>query len=79
MPKAMKASELGLEPHWKVRVVVPGALLHLASRTAPDLIFQHDGRLSLVVADWITDGEYGDTPGFVHWSEATAITWRYSP
>ena len=59
-------------------MVVPNALLHLASRMEPELIFDSDGLIHLVVAEWIRDAAYGDTPGFIRWPEVTAITWRWS-
>jgi hypothetical protein len=68
----------GLEPHWKVRVAVPGALLHLASRTEPVPQWAAS-RLGGVEADWVTGPEYGDTIGFIDWKSVTAITWRWSP
>ncbi len=76
-PKSAKAA--GLDPHFKVRVVIPGAILHLASRNEPRLIRQPGGRLDHVDADWIADHPYGDTLGFIDWSEVSAITWRWTP
>lgn len=73
MTKQIIASELGLEPHYKVRVVLPGALLHLASKHAPKKT--PDGWH----ADWIDDHRYGDTIGFIDWNQVAAITWRWSP
>lgn len=73
MPKQIIASDLGLEPHYKVRVVLPGALLHLASKDEPAETL--DGWQ----ADWIRDHRYGDTVGFIDWNQVTAITWRWSP
>lgn len=78
MSKAIKATELGLAPHWKVRVVVPGALLHLASKTEPRVV-QHGGVVGDVVAEWICAPDYGDTIGYIDWTKAAAITWRYCP
>jgi hypothetical protein len=68
MTKRIVASELGLEPHFKVRVVLPGALLHLASKAEPRKTT--DGWQ----ADRIEDHRYGDTLGFI----GTAATIRYS-
>ncbi len=81
MTRAIRASEHGLEPHWKVRVVLPGAILHLAARTEPVVSSNplDGGALSDVDADWITDPDYGDTLGFIDWTKVAAITWRYSP
>lgn len=73
MAKQIIASELGLEPHYKVRVVLPGALLHLASKVEPEK--GPDGWH----ADWIDDHRYGDTAGFIDWHAVVAVTWRWSP
>lgn len=78
MPRAMKASELGLEPHWKVRVVLPGALIHLASFNEPQPVWSA-GQLTAVDADWIAAPDYGDTIGYIDWTAVAAITWRWSP
>jgi hypothetical protein len=82
MTRPIKASENGLEPHYKVRVVLPNALLHLASRDEPRVERDVDGVVSLglayVFADWIADEEYGDTIGYIDWPSVTAITWRWS-
>ena len=87
MTKPIKASERGLKPHYKVRIVLPGAILHLASWAEPTLhhtwkrgavtVSSADGPVH-VEADWIDDPAYGDTIGFVDWSEASAVTWRFS-
>jgi hypothetical protein len=72
--KQIIASELGLEPHYKVRVVFPGgAILHLAARNEPTQT--PDGWH----ADWIDDHRYGDTIGFIEWRHVSAVTWRWSP
>lgn len=67
------------EQFYRVRVVVPGALLHLACRTEPRLIRDSLGRLQSVEAAWINgEPDKGDTIGLIRWSEVTAITWRWS-
>jgi hypothetical protein len=76
--KRITATEHGLAPHWKVRVVIPGAILHLASKIEPCPVYQ-DGRLTNVEADWLTSPEYGDTVGYIDWPVVTALTWRYAP
>lgn len=79
MTKPIKASEHGLEPHYKVRVVIDGALLHLASRDEPHEDHDpYDGGAAFWAADWIADPRYGDTIGFINWSQVAAITWRWS-
>ena len=75
MTKPIKATEHGLEPHYKVRVVLPGAIVHLASWDQPQNDQLDDEMWS---ADWIDDSEYGDTIGFIDWSEVRAVTWRWS-
>jgi hypothetical protein len=75
MTAPLQATDRGLSPHYKVRVVLPGAILHLASWTEPTLAPEVRGPL---VADWINDRAYGDTIGFVDWSQLVAVTWRYA-
>jgi hypothetical protein len=75
MTKPIKAAENGLKPHYKVRVVLPGALLHLASWTEPVCKVTS----SHVEADWIDDADYGDTIGRIDWGSVLAVTWRWSP
>jgi hypothetical protein len=75
MTKPKQASESGLSPHYKVRVVLPGALLHVASWTEPEI---RPDVQTAVRADWIADPAYGDTIGFIDWTKVLAITWRYA-
>jgi hypothetical protein len=84
MTKQIIASELGLDPHYKVRIVLPGALLHLASKDEPRVTDwqapeEQQWRGNGWVADWIDDHRYGDTIGFIDWNQVMAITWRWSP
>ena len=78
MTKPIKASEVGLKPHYKVRVVLPGALLHLAAWNEPDFGVATESDGWTVRADWIDDPAYGDTLGFIEWPEVKGLTWRYS-
>jgi hypothetical protein len=75
MTKPKQASTNGLTPHYKVRIVLPGVLLHVASWTEPCLPADHRAP---VVADWITDPAYGDTIGFIAWDHVIAVTWRFA-
>jgi hypothetical protein len=88
MTKPMRASEVGLEPHWKIRIIVGGAILHVASGIEPTPLFEIDeGDGCRVLGDhvlglkgeWIDDHEYGDTLGYIDWDALSAATWRYSP
>lgn len=72
MTKPVSAAERGLKPHYKVRVVLPGAILHLASWDEPHHLGE-DWH-----ADWISDPAYGDTIGDIDWSKVIAITWRWT-
>ena len=40
MTRALTAAERGLEPYRKVRIVIAGAILHLASATEPTPLFE---------------------------------------
>ena len=74
MTKPISASETGLDPHWKVRVVLPGAILHLASSVEPRMD-PFDG----LIWEPMDDYRYGDTQGYIDWNAVIGITWRYSP
>jgi len=63
--------------HWKVRVVFPGAIVHLASSTKPEVEHLDDGG-RYVWADWLDDPECGDSVGWIDWSQAIAVTWRHT-
>ena len=79
MAKPKRANEMGLPPHWKVRVFLSGGgSFYLASLREPELVFK-DGHL--IGAEWelITGSEHGDTIGFLDWSAVTAVTWRFAP
>ena len=75
MTKPISASEQGLKPSYRVRVVLPNARRHLASWTEPkidqDLTARGGG-------DWIDDYRYRDTMGLIKWEAITAITWRWT-
>lgn len=79
-----KSSDSGLEPHFKVRVVLHGFAVHLASRDEPIWVAADESGPRKLLADWITDPAYGDTIGFVDWSAVVdwpavvAVTWRWS-
>jgi hypothetical protein len=60
---------------WRVRVAFHGALLHLLSATEP-VVRYGGGVVQSVQLELIEGTEYGDTVGFIRWSDATAITWR---
>jgi hypothetical protein len=64
MTKPIKAGEQGLKPHFKVRVVLPCVILHLASWTRPRVIDVDENRWQ---GDWVDDPLYGDTIGYIDW------------
>ena len=75
MTLAKTATERGLEPHWKVRVVLHGAMLYLASWSEP----RREVGISGIKAEWIKEHEYGDTIGYIDWDAVVAVTWRFAP
>jgi hypothetical protein len=64
------------EGFWKVRVCPPGSILHLASKTEPVIEVTKQGRVKNVIMTPVTDGDYGDTAGFIDWPAVLAVTWR---
>lgn len=78
MTTPLKATKLGLTSHFEVRLVLVGAIVHLASRTEPVPMLDDAGRLVGVTTDTITDPAYGDTLGYIDWSAVTAVSWRWS-
>lgn len=75
MPKPISASERGLPAFWKIRLTIPGSLIHLASRTEPVLRFEN-GRPVGMDANLIEGTDQGDTVGFIDWAAVAAVTWR---
>lgn len=63
------------EPHWKVWVAVRGGILHLASRTQPQVHPDFGERIGDVTADWMP-GPNG-IPAYIDWTKVTAVTWRH--
>lgn len=67
MTKRRQAKDEGLRSHYLVRVVLPGALLHLASWDKPTWGIDADGQRTLL-AEWIAftvrlgAGEYDAEP-----------------
>ena len=60
-----------LGPHYKVRIVLPGAILHFASYDEPKWI---DGTIH---ANWLFDPEYGDTLLHINWNSVIAASYRW--
>ena len=75
MPKPISAADRNMPPHWKVRIVLPGAIIHLASMVEPAVVFT-DRQVTGLNAEWIDGTEHGDTLGFIHWPSVVGITWR---
>ena len=67
-------------PFWRVRVCLPGSIIHLASRTEPK-VWRHcgDGPLDRVEMDLLEGTEHGDNLGFINWSAVLAVTYRFAP
>jgi hypothetical protein len=63
-------------PLWRVRVCLPGSIIHLVSLTEP-VVHMHDGRIGGVSMNLVTDTpEAGDAIGFIDWPTVIALTWR---
>jgi hypothetical protein len=61
---------------WRVRVCLPGSIIHLTSLTEP-VIHMRDGRIGDVRMELVTTApDSGDTIGFIDWSVVIALTWR---
>jgi hypothetical protein len=76
--KEIKMTEITKEPTpaWRVRVCLPGSILHLTSLTEP-AVHMHNGRIGDVSMKLVTSGpDSGDTVGFIDWSAVVALTWR---
>lgn len=76
MPTPQNVTQL---PCWKIRIVIPGAMIHVSSATEPAIKINSTGRVESL--DWtpIIDGaDAGDALGFIRWEEAVTISWRKS-
>lgn len=73
MRKATMSESVGSDC-WKVRVVLPGVVLHFLSRTRPHLapVWRETGPMWDLVENTI----HGDSIGMLDWSAVVAITWR---
>jgi hypothetical protein len=71
-----ESSHTNSSPFWKIRVCLPGSIIHLVSRTEP-IVRMHDGRVADVDMTLVTDTpDDGDAVGFIDWQAAVAVTWR---
>jgi hypothetical protein len=75
MTKPISASEQGLKPHYRVRVVLSNALLNPASWTEPKI---DQDLTTRVEGDWIDDQQYRGSIGLINWEAITAVTWRWT-
>jgi hypothetical protein len=67
-----------IAPMWKVRLTMPGSIIHLLSRSRPRVVII-DGRVHNCEMDLIQDTDEGDTLGFVHWPSVIGVAWRAVP
>ena len=77
MPKPKTAEECGMDPHWKVRIYLPGGILYVISRTEP-VVHIGGKRLAHVELDVIEGTDHGDTIGFMDWEAVLGVTWRFA-
>jgi hypothetical protein len=65
-----------LPTFWRVRVCMPGSILHFTSSTEP-VVQMRDGRIGDVAMTLMTNvPDGGDTLGFIDWPVVTGLTWR---
>jgi hypothetical protein len=61
---------------WRVRVCLPGSIIHLTSLTEPE-VHMFNGRVHSVRMELVTAApDSGDTVGFIDWPAVVALTWR---
>jgi hypothetical protein len=61
---------------WRVRVCLPGSIIHLTSLTEPD-VHMLNGRIHSVTMELVTGApDSGDTIGFIDWPSVIGLTWR---
>ena len=73
-------AEKTLPDHWKIRIFIRGAgLIHVASRTEPNVMRGVDGRLLGIEADYLPDPSATDKVAEIDWNEVSAISWRFCP
>lgn len=75
MAKPKSASDCGMSEFWKVRITLPGSIIHAATREEP-IVHCANGRVSHVTMDLIEGTNHGDSIGFIDWPAVLAVTWR---
>ncbi len=71
-----RASDPQALPYFKVRIHLPGAVMHLASSTRPVVHQTPAGEVAWVEGDWISGTDEGDELGYIRWGEVIAVSWR---
>jgi hypothetical protein len=61
---------------YRIRVCLPGSMIHLASATEPVLERDGSGRIAGCELTPLVGAGFGDAVGFIDWRAALAITWR---
>lgn len=76
MPKPLTAKDMGIDGY-KIRLVVPNAVIHLLSSSEPEVhLDPQTGLVQALHYNAVVNSKHGDTLGFIRWSEVTAISWR---
>ena len=77
MSKPKSATDCQLPPHWKVRIVVDGNIVHVITQHEPS-VTQSDGKLTSITMSVIEGTPHGDTIGFIDMSAVTHVSWRFA-
>jgi hypothetical protein len=64
------------DDHYRVRVVFPGAIVHLGSQTQPQLVYDDAGRVRRCVFTPVGNDTDVDVAGYIDWLAVIGITWR---
>lgn len=75
MPKPKTSANSNIPEGFKVRVILPGAIIHLLTAAEP-AIQTSNGKITSASLDIIPNTEHGDSIGFIDWSAVSAVSWR---
>jgi hypothetical protein len=76
MSKPKTSANSNIPEGFKVRIFLPGAVIHVLTASEPQIIRDEQDRIISAHLDIIPNTEHGDSIGFIDWSAVIAVSWR---